>query len=164
MKISRKISLIALAMLLFVTSVAANPYQVKQYLYLGQAATLSLGRMGVSYLGNYREGTASLTRWSKGPLYHSTELSFRRDMAYTRFTDTTGYNLRVVLGAVYVFFDLTNIEARNWNKGLVAIYYYHDATTTWKKCTTFKVAGFGYPMRVACRMTEYGLYALGTRR
>ena len=164
MKTSRKVLLITLAILLFVSSVAANPSQVKQGLQIGESTTLILGRMGVSFGSSYREGTAALARWSKGPIYHSNSLSFRRDMAYVSFTEPDGYRLRAVLGAVYVFYDLTGPEIKAQKKGLISIYYFKHATNTWVRCPTFKVIGAANAVRLACRISEYGLFGLGTRR
>ncbi len=169
MKTSQKFIFIVLALLLAVSSIASSFYdpryyvQVKEFVPLGGTTTVAIGKLGVSYTESWMAGTVVLTRKAYSPIFRSSTITLRNDLAYVRFLDTKNIYQKWVKGPVYIFYELRGDQISQWKRGLVSIYAFSNGSNRWFKCPTYQVAGqYASQVRVACRITQYTMYGLGT--
>jgi hypothetical protein len=158
MKNGKKIILIALVVVLIASTLLAftGPgkwVRIKQ----GQDLSVNIGRAGVAFTDSFYAGVVNIYRPSDNGYKPPKGFQFTQDFLRVKFFDDKWEPVKVVTGAVYVFFDLRPAERRAYDAARIGIAYFDTWKGTWKMCPTMVTNG---GTRAVCRIRNFGLYAL----
>ncbi len=124
----------------------------------GQDATLQLRDAGATIVDSFYNGTLNVYRKDADIGYKAPKnFKFASDILGVKFYDQKWNRVKVVTGAVYVFFKLDKADQRAWVNGRLDIYYWDTWKGQWKICPTFAVDGGAM---AGCRISYFGEYAL----
>jgi len=160
MKNGKKFLLLALAIILIASMlVASAPRGKSVHVDRGDFVTVNVGNAGINIADSFYTGTVTVKRTSKGAMPNYLTPSgkkFAADLLDVSFYDQDWNKIKIVTGAVYVYFTLKGPELKAYSNGLLHIYYYDTWKASWKLCPTYLTGG----VRAACRISYFGRYAL----
>ena len=141
----------------------SEPDSATFWLTYEQPAEVYLGKGGVFMVKSYYNGSAVISRIEPDKTHADEDLRFIERWIEFHVFDTQGATAASFLGLNYVYFDLTKRERLAWEDGQLSIYYYDRYKFDWVECPTKYVADENPPHgRLACVMTDFGLYGLAT--
>ena len=158
MKIGKKIILITLVVVLAATTILAFQGPGKWApVKKGHDLSLNIGRAGLAIVDSFYTGTANVYRPSDNGYKPPKGFQFTQDFLRVKFYDQDWNQVKVVTGAVYVFFDLRPAEQWAYTQHRLQIAYFDTWKNEWKLCSTMVTNG---GTRAVCRIRNFGLYAL----
>jgi hypothetical protein len=165
----KKATLIVVALVIALTSVSAQwapvsaaEKSISKGITFGKSADIYLGKGGVYFPNSSYTATAVLTREKISP---TKSLLFTHRSIDIHLYDNNGKEIKNLFGYVYVYFNLNAEDRENWGKGKLSIYQYDTAKKQWVACSTWLISDKSSPNgRASCLISNFGTYALGTKR
>jgi hypothetical protein len=158
MKNGKKIILIALAVVLIASTILAFQGPGKWApIKKGQDLSVNIGRAGVAFTKSFYTGVVNIYRPSDNGYKAPKGFQFTQDFLRVKFYDQDWNQVKVVTGAVYVFFDLRPGEQWAYGQRRLQIAYFDTWKGEWQLCATTLTNG---GTRAVCRIRNFGLYAL----
>jgi hypothetical protein len=129
----------------------------------GENKEITLGRAGVTFSRSQFTGKVTLTRISGGNAPGEGGPKFNQKLINVRLTDKDGNSIKIIKGAVYVYFMVRQRELKQFDRGDLAIYRWDGSGQRWIECDTLEVGSRNGTTALSCRMSQFGLYGLGTK-
>jgi len=162
---TKKIGLSILILILSFSMVAASVLPVKGgTLKRGENAEFWSGKAGVVFTKSQFNGTVYVSRMSDSRIRATNNIAFTQDLVNIRLTKIGGDKVSLVVGAVYVYFVVSNRDIRAYEEGELELYRYDSWHNKWAECGSFVVRDDNGKPRIACRMVSFGTFGLGEKK
>ena len=161
----KKIGLSILILILSFSMVAASVLPIKSgTIKRGENAEFWSGRAGVVFTKSQFSGTVRVNRLSDSRIHATNNIAFTHDLVNIQMIKTGGDKASLVIGAVYVYFVVTNRDVRAYEEGELELYRYDSWHNEWAECGSFIVRDDSGKPRIACRMVTFGTFGLGEKK
>lgn len=157
-----RIMITALMLLLTASLISAGGSSRTLQVKYGEDASFNSGRAGVSFSRSQYNGYVTLKR-TGSHLPGENKPILEEKAIDIRLYDHNDERVTHVTGAVYVYFQVRRSQIKKFENGDLTIYFYDTWPQKWVPCYTYAVYNGNGITSLACRMSVFGLYALGEK-